>query len=362
MPAKKTALYEQHQQLGAKVVDFAGYAMPVQYSGIIDEHRRVRSSVAVFDVSHMGEFIISGDKAFDFLQYITINNVDKLVVNRAQYTAMCRQDGGLIDDLILYRRESDYLMIVNASNLKKDWEWVHEHRMQGVDLQNRSDEQSLLAVQGPKAEATLQKLTDENLADIKFYWSIQGRLADVQMTIARTGYTGEPGFELLIPNRDAVAVWKAILQAGDEFDIAPAGLGARDTLRLEMGYCLYGNDIDETTNPLEAGLGWVTKLKKGDFIGRDALVAVKENGLKRKLIGFEVKDKSVPRHGYRILHSGVAIGYVTSGSYSPMLNHNIGMGYVDIDHKAEGTPIDIEIRNRTVPAVVVKPPFYKPQK
>ncbi len=362
MQIKKTALYEQHQHLGAKIVEFAGYYMPVQYSGIINEHQRVRKSVGMFDVSHMGEFVISGDKAFEFLQYITINDVSRLVVNRAQYTAMCKEDGGMIDDLILYRRENDYLMIVNASNIDKDWQWVYDHRIDGVELHNRSDELSLIAVQGPKAEATLKKLTDEDLSAIDFYWSTIGRLADVEMTIARTGYTGEPGFELLIPNPDAEAVWKAIMDAGAEFDIAAAGLGARDTLRLEMGYCLYGNDMDETTHPLEAGLGWITKLKKGDFIGRQAIADAKEKGLERKLVGFEVKEKSVPRHGFRILHSGVAIGYVTSGSYSPMLEHNIGMGYVDIDHKEEGTPIDIEIRNRSVAATVVKPPFYKPQK
>lgn len=333
--------------------------MPIQYKGIIEEHKRVRTTVGLFDVSHMGEFFISGDNAEAFLQRLTINDVSKLVVNKVQYSAMCLPDGGIVDDLLVYRLKDHYMMVVNAANIDKDWQWANQHLLPEVKLQNRSDELSLLALQGPKAEATLQKITGIDLSAIKYYWLAEGDVAGVFMVVSRTGYTGEPGFELCFAREHSEKIWNAIMEAGQEFSIEPIGLGARDTLRLEMKYCLYGNDIDETTNPLEAGLGWITKLNKGDFIGRDALLKVKQEGLKRKLIGFEVEGRAFPRHGYSIYSGETIIGHVTSGTFSPMLEKGIGMGYVAIDYSEIGTPIEIEIRSRKVPARVVETPFYK---
>ena len=359
MQVQKTGFYDIHQKLGAKIVEFAGYYMPIQYKGIIQEHKRVRETVGLFDVSHMGEFVVKGENALDFLQKITINDVSALQVNQVQYSAMCYENGGIVDDLLVYRLPDHYLMVVNASNLDKDFEWAQQHLLPNVTLENISDECSLLALQGPDAVAVLQKLTDVELDKIKFYWLASGTVAGVDMMISRTGYTGEPGFELCFPKEYSEKVWEAIMQAGQEFDIEPIGLGARDTLRLEMKYCLYGNDIDATTHPLEAGLGWITKLNKGDFIGKDAIVSAKEQGIGRKLVGFELDDKGFPRHGYTIVKDGNEIGFVTSGTVSPMLNKGIGMAYVSSEFAAVGTTIDIKIRNSNVPATVVKTPFYQ---
>ncbi len=333
--------------------------MPVQYRGILAEHKRVRNTVGLFDVSHMGEFIFRGDGAEALLQKLTINDVSSLDVNQIQYTAMCNEHGGIVDDLLVYRFPDHYMMVVNAANIDKDWDWVNQHNTHGVTLENKSDDLSLLALQGPKAEATLAKLTDLDLSAIKFYWLVEGKVAGVDMMVSRTGYTGESGFELCFPNGQSVTVWNALMEAGEEFDIEPVGLGARDTLRLEMKYCLYGNDIDQSTNPLEAGLGWVTKLDKGDFIGRSAILHTKEAGLKRKLVGFILSDDAFPRHGYTLLKDGEKVGQVTSGTFSPILEKGIGLGYVTIEHAKIGTEIKVEIRNKQHLARITKMPFYK---
>ncbi len=359
MEVKKTGFYGIHKKLGAKIVEFAGYYMPVQYSGIINEHKRVRTSVGLFDVSHMGEFIVAGKNAVNFLQNLTINDVSKLALNQVQYSTMCYDDGGIVDDLLVYRLQDHYMLVVNASNLQKDFNWAQEHLMPQVDLRNHSDELSLLALQGPKAEATLQKLTDVKLDEIKYYWLFHGRVAGIEMMVSRTGYTGEPGFELCFPKEYSEKMWDTLMEAGKEFDIEPIGLGARDTLRLEMKYCLYGNDIDQTTNPLEAGLSWITKLDKGDFIGRDALLKVKEEGVTRRLVGFEMEEKAFPRHGYKIFVEGQNVGHVTSGTFSPMLEKGIGTGYVARGYTKIGTQLEIEIRKQRVSAHIVKTPFYE---
>ena len=359
MENKKTGLYDVHANLNAKIVPFAGYLMPIQYSSIISEHKRVRSTVGVFDVSHMGEFMVSGPNALEFLNKVTINNVAKLEVNQVQYSAMCYPDGGIVDDLLVYRKADHFMIVVNASNLEKDFNWMQENLIDGATLENVSDEITLLAIQGRNAIETLQKLTKVDLSSIKYYWFAEGELAGVQMGIYRTGYTGEDGFEIGFPVQHSEKVWNAVFDAGAEFDIEPVGLGARDSLRLEMKYCLYGNDIDQTTHPLEAGLGWITKLKKGDFIARDVLLKAKEEGLKRKLIGFEVEGKAIPRHGYDITKDGQKVGHVTSGMFSPSLSKGIGMGYVPVDLAAIDSTFDVSIRNQAVPAKVVETPFYK---
>ncbi|HPG84087.1 MAG TPA: glycine cleavage system aminomethyltransferase GcvT [bacterium] len=359
METRKTALYDVHQQAGAKLVEFAGYYMPIQYRGIIEEHRRVRTTVGLFDVSHMGEFIVKGSNAEAFLQKITINDVSKVDVRQVQYSAMCYPEGGIVDDLLIYRFPDHYLMVVNAANLDKDWEWANRHLIGGVTLTNESDRYSLLALQGPMAQKTLQKLTALDLGKLDYYWLDEAEAAGVPMMISRTGYTGELGYELMMPNESAVKVWKAVMAAGAEFDIEPIGLGARDTLRLEMKYCLYGNDIDQTTNPLEAGLGWITKLNKGEFISREALLQIKAAGLKRKLIGFDMPGRAFPRHGYAIYSGGERVGVVTSGTFSPSLEKGIGTGYVPVELAAVGTPLEIEIRNSRMPATVCETPFYK---
>ena len=359
MSVKKTALYETHEKLGAKLVEFAGYYMPIQYAGIKQEHKRVRSTVGLFDVSHMGEFFIKGDNALDFLQKITINDVSKLEINQIQYSAMCYEDGGIVDDLLVYRLDDEYMVVVNAANLEKDWAWMQQNSVPHVELTNRSDEFTLLALQGPNAEAVLAKLTDISLQYIPFYWLRSGQVAGVDMIISRTGYTGEPGFELYFLKESSEHVWNALMDAGKEFDIEPIGLGARDTLRLEMKYCLYGNDIDKTTNPIEAGLGWITKVDKGDFIGRAAIQKNKEDGPVRKLVGFVVDGKAFPRHGYSMWQGDREIGVVTSGTFSPMVEKGIGLGYVAIDAAQIGTDIEIDVRGRKIPAHIVKTPFYK---
>ncbi|MBN1558885.1 glycine cleavage system aminomethyltransferase GcvT [candidate division KSB1 bacterium] len=358
MSLKKTAFYEIHQQLGAKLVEFAGYLMPVQYAGIKQEHKRVRSTVGLFDVSHMGEFIIRGDNALAFLQHMTINDVSKLAVDQVQYSAMCYENGGLVDDLLVYRLADHYMVVVNAANLDKDWAWMQKHLTPEVELINRTDELSLLALQGPQAEPTLAKLTDLHLNDIPYYWLKVGNVSGVEMIVSRTGYTGEPGFELCFSVAHSEMIWQALMQAGAEFHIEPIGLGARDTLRLEMKYCLYGHDIDETTNPLEAGLGWITRLDKGDFIGKSAIQKVKEHGPTRKLVGFEMIEEAFPRQGYIIWQGERELGHVTSGTYSPMLEKGIGTGYVAADVATVGADIQIDVRGKKVAARIVKTPFY----
>ncbi|MBU0517565.1 glycine cleavage system aminomethyltransferase GcvT [bacterium] len=357
---KKTALYDIHKALGAKLVTFAGYWMPVQYQGIIAEHRRVRSTVGIFDVSHMGEFALRGPDVERFLNKITINNVAQLEVGQVQYSAMCYPEGGIVDDLLLYRFEDHYVMVVNASNLEKDRNWIIEHvPEQGVDLDDISDDITLLAVQGPKALEMLQPITDPDIAELPYYRFVEGDVAGTPAVISRTGYTGELGCEIYAAKSHSRELWNDLIEAGEKFDIQPIGLGARDTLRLEMKFCLYGNDIDQTTNPLEAGLGWITKLKKGDFIGRDAIQAAKNRGLKRKLVGFEVLEKAVPRHGYFLYKDGIKVGEVTSGTHSPSLNRGIGLAYINKNHWDVGTEMELNVRGRRYPARVVETPFYK---
>jgi aminomethyltransferase len=358
---KKTAFNDIHRSLGAKLVEFGGFEMPVQYTGIIQEHLAVRKRVGVFDVSHMGEFEVTGKDALAFLQLMTINDVSKLEEGRAQYSAMCYDDGGIVDDLLVYNCGDRYMLVVNASNTKKDFEWLKSHLEGEVDLRDVSDATSLLAVQGPQSLVVLQKLTDVSLSALEYYHFTRGKLAGVPMLISRTGYTGELGFELYFDADAAAAqkVWKAVFDAGKGSNIAPVGLGARDTLRLEMGYCLYGNDIDQTTHPLEAGLGWITKLNKGEFIGKSPLVKAKQEGMKRKLVGFTLPEKAVARHGYALSVNGSQVGQVTSGTFSPSLERGIGMGYVAAAHAETGRTVNVLIRGTEVPASIVKIPFLQ---
>ncbi len=358
---KNTALTNTHIALGAKMVPFAGYNMPVQYVGINAEHETVRKAVGVFDVSHMGEFILKGEGALDLIQKVCSNDASKLYDGKVQYSCLPNENGGIIDDLLVYRMdEKTYMLVVNASNIEKDWEWISKFNSYGVDMKNISDRTSLLAVQGPKAAQALQSLTDTDLAAMEYYTFVKGTFAGVDnVVISATGYTGAGGFELYFDNEHADKIWKAIFEAGAPFGIQPIGLGARDTLRLEMGFCLYGNDIDDSTSPLEAGLGWITKFTK-DFVNSSNLAAQKEAGLKQKLVGFEMIDRGIPRHDYEICDaSGKVIGKVTSGTQSPSLQKAIGLGYVQSDFAKEDTEIFINIRENLVKAQVVKFPFYK---
>ncbi|SMO69697.1 glycine cleavage system aminomethyltransferase GcvT [Gracilimonas mengyeensis] len=362
--AKQTPFYHIHQKAGAKLVDFAGFEMPVQYKGIKAEHKAVRESVGIFDVSHMGEFYIHGPEALDLIQKVTVNDASKLTDGKAQYTCMCYEDGGIVDDLIVYKLYDDagYIAVVNASNIKKDFDWITQNNSFDAEVINQSDNTCLLAVQGPNSIDTLQKLTDLDLSDIGFYSFKMGSLAGIEnIVFSATGYTGEKGFELYFDKNiaDPEAIWGAIIEAGEEFGIEPCGLGARDTLRLEMGYALYGNDITKNTHPLEARLGWITKFDKGDFIGKATLQQKKEEGLNRRLIGFMVEGKrNIPRQGYELQNQdGEPIGEVTSGTMSITLGKGIGMGYVDKSYADEGTEIQLVIRNRTAPAVITRPPF-----
>lgn len=362
--SKKTPFYAIHKQAGAKLVDFAGFQMPVQYEGIKTEHAAVREAVGMFDVSHMGEFFVSGPNALELIQKVTVNDASKLSPGKAQYSCMCYEDGGIVDDLIVYQTgEEEYMLVVNASNIEKDFDWISSLNTMGADLVNVSDKCALLAVQGPKSIETLQKLTDTDLSSIKFYTFEEGKLNGAEVYFSATGYTGEKGFELYFDTDavDAEKVWNAIMEAGKEFGIEPCGLGARDTLRLEMGFALYGNDITKDTHPLEARLGWITKFDKGDFIGKEALQQKKEEGLQRQLVGFVVEgERNIPRQGYEIQNeAGDAIGEVTSGTMSITLGKGIGMGYVDKDYKDEGTEIYIAIRKKQAKATVTRPPFIK---
>jgi len=356
-----TALTDKHISLGAKMVPFAGYNMPVQYEGINAEHATVRKAVGVFDVSHMGEFILKGDQALDLIQRVISNDASKLYDGKVQYAYLPNEDGGIVDDLLIYRiDEKTYMLVVNASNIEKDWNWIQKFNTQGVEMHNISDKTSLLAVQGPKAAEALQSLTDIDLASMEYYTFTKGTFAGVEnVVVSATGYTGAGGFEIYCDNEHAEKVWDAVFEAGAAFNIKPIGLGARDTLRLEMGFCLYGNDIDDTTSPIEAGLGWVTKFTKA-FTNSEALLAQKEAGVKRKLVGFEMIDRGIPRHDYEIVdEAGQVIGKVTSGTQSPSLQKAIGMGYVNKENAKEGAEIYISIRNNNIKAKIVKFPFYK---
>lgn len=358
---KRTTFYSIHKNLGAKLVEFAGYEMPIQYSSIIAEHKAVRNSVGVFDVSHMGEVFVKGEKALDFVQHITVNDASKLFAGRVQYSAMCYEEGGIVDDLLVYRiADDEFMLVINASNIEKDFAWMQLNNKFGVELKNESDEYSLLAVQGPNALKTLQKLTDTQI-NLEYYHFTKLNLAGIDMIFSRTGYTGELGYELYFKGNEKVAedLWNKIFEAGKEFDIQPVGLAARDSLRLEMGFCLYGNDIDQTTNPLEAGLGWITKLSKQNFIGKDALVKFKESGLKRKLVAITSDEKTFPRHGYDLSINNNKIGTVTSGTISPMLEKPIAMGFVETQYAEIGSEINFLIRGKEFPAKVVKLPFVK---
>jgi len=354
---KKTALNDTHIKLGAKMVEFAGFYMPIVYSSILEEHKCVRTDVGIFDVSHMGEFRVTGDKALDLIQKVTINDASKLEIGQVQYSAMCYPDGGMVDDLLVYRFEDHYMLVVNAANLDKDYNWIKENMIDGATLENISDDITLLAVQGPKSLELVQELTDTDLSVIKFYWFTQGKVAGAPMIISRTGYTGELGFELYMTTEYSDQVMNALLEKGEKYGLKPIGLGARDTLRLEKKMALYGNDISKDTNPLEATLGWITKLDKGDFIGRDALAKIKEDGITRKLVAFESLSKAVPRHGYEIVKDGEVVGEITSGNFSPMLEKGIGLGYVAKEHAAIGTEIDFRARGKDNPAKIIKPPF-----
>ena len=356
-----TALTDKHISLGAKMVPFAGYNMPVQYEGINAEHNTVRTSVGVFDVSHMGEFILKGENALDLIQRVTSNDASKLYDGKVQYSCLPNEDGGIVDDLLVYRiDEKTYMLVVNASNIEKDWNWIQNYNTKGVEMHNISDKTSLLAIQGPKAAEALQSLTEVDLASMEYYSFVKGTFAGVDNVImSATGYTGAGGFEIYFDNEHADKIWDAIFEAGAPLGIKPIGLGARDTLRLEMGFCLYGNDIDDKTSPIEAGLGWITKFSKS-FTNSEALLAQKEAGIKRKLVGFEMIDRGIPRHDYEIADSeGNIIGKVTSGTQAPSLQKAIGMGYVNKGFDKEGTEVFIVIRNSNIKAKVVKFPFYK---
>ncbi|MCQ0112671.1 glycine cleavage system aminomethyltransferase GcvT [Zhouia amylolytica] len=359
---KNTALTDVHIALGAKMVPFAGYNMPVQYEGVNIEHETVRNGVGVFDVSHMGEFLIEGPKALDLIQKVSSNDASKLTVGRAQYSCLPNENGGIVDDLIIYKmKEESYLLVVNASNIDKDWNWISKYNEKfGAEMKNLSDEYSLLAIQGPKAVEAMQSLTEVDLSAIKFYhFAVDQFAGKDNVIISATGYTGSGGFEIYCKNEDAKDVWEKVFEAGKDYGIKPIGLAARDTLRLEMGYCLYGNDIDDSTSPIEAGLGWITKFTK-DFVNADALKAQKEAGAERKLIAFELTERGIPRQGYDIVNeAGNIVGKVTSGTQSPSLGKGIGLGYVPTELSKVDQTINIQIRKKAIPAKVVKLPFYK---
>lgn len=357
---KETALTSLHISLGAKMAEFAGYNMPIVYSSINEEHKAVRNSIGVFDVSHMGEFRLKGEKALDLIQLVTTNDASKLTDGKVQYSCLPNNEGGIVDDLLVYRYTADeYYLVVNASNIEKDWNWIKQHNTFGVEMLNMSDDMSLLAVQGPNAVKALQKLTDVNLSDIPYYAFAVGTLGGINdVIISNTGYTGAGGFELYVMNADARKLWDAVFEAGAEFGISPAGLGCRDTLRLEKAFCLYGHDIDDTTSPIEAGLGWITKFTK-QFVNSDYHKAIKDNGPKKKLVGFEITEKGkIPRQHFKIKDAaGNEIGEVTSGTQSPTLGKAIGLGYVKTEFSAIGSEIFIDIRNQAIKATVVKTPF-----
>ncbi len=361
---KHTPLYDKHVALGGKMVEFAGYMMPVHYDTTIqDEHENVRANIGVFDVSHMGEFIIEGKEALDLVQSITTNDASKLVVGQAQYTCMPNEDGGIVDDMIIYKLSDEkFMLVVNASNMEKDWNWIKKHNTFDAKMRDDSMTMGILAVQGPKATALVQKLTSKDLSEIKFYHFAIGDVAGVgDIIISATGYTGSGGFELYIPNDKMNKIWDALFEEGKDLNILPAGLGARDTLRLEMGYCLYGNDIDDTTSPIEAGLKWITKFKKeANYPSKQLFIEQFKNGVSRKLTAFKMEGKRIPRHGYKVFNeNGEEIGFVTSGTFSPSLDIPVGMAYVKPEYAKSGSKIYIEFRKKKMEADVVKLPFYK---
>lgn len=358
---RRTALYEEHVKAKGQIIPFAGWEMPVRYSSDLEEHLCVREKVGLFDVSHMGEFLVKGPNALALIQKVTTNDASKLTPGKAQYSCFPNGKGGIVDDCIVYMKgDNDYMIVVNAGNIQKDWDWVVSQNDLDAELQNVSDDYSLFSVSGPFAASTVSKLTDIAVETLAYYTFTTGTFNGIEnILIATTGYTGEKCFEILVPNAHAVSCWQAIMEAGKEFGIQPIGLGARDTLRLEMGYMLYGNDIDDTTSPLEAGLGWITKLAKGPFIDSEFLQNQKAAGLTRKLVGFEMIERGIPRHDYVLSSGGKIIGKVTSGSQSPNLKKGIGMGYVEAAFAAEGTEIEVIIRDKPIKARIVKPPFLK---
>lgn len=355
---KKTVLYDHHLAQGGNIIPFSGFLLPTHYSSINHEHLAVRERAGLFDVSHMGEFSVSGSGAVSFLQKMTVNDVSALSFGQAQYSAMCYKNGNIVDDLLVYRKEDSFMIVVNAANLEKDWDWMKSHVEDNVVLENVSDEMGLLAIQGPRSRDILRQLTASDLKNVPYYHFYEGKVAGKETVIARTGYTGELGFEIYSANENLAEIWDEIMTAGEVHGIVPAGLGCRDTLRMEMKYALYGNDIDETTNPIEAGLGWITKLDKDEFIGKEALLAAKTN-LSRRLVCFEMNERAIPRNGCSILIGDEFIGYVTSGTMSPSLERGIGIGYVNTPYTEAGTDISIDVRGKIKTAVVVKPPFYK---
>lgn len=358
---KNTALTHIHESLGAKMVPFAGYNMPVQYDGVNAEHETVRNGIGVFDVSHMGEFFLKGENALTLIQKVTSNDASKLVNGKAQYSCLPNNDGGIVDDLIVYKIEDNhYMLVVNASNIDKDWNWISSHNDLGVEMINASENYSLLAIQGPKSAEAMQSLTSIDLQNMPYYSFQIGEFAgEKDVIISATGYTGSGGFEIYIKNEVAEKIWNKVFEAGKSFDIKPIGLAARDTLRLEMGFCLYGNDINDTTSPIEAGLGWITKFDK-NFTNSEALKLQKENGVSRKLVGFELIERGIPRHDYIIVDDNSnEIGIVTSGTMAPTVGKGIGMGYVSTEFSSVDSTIYIQIRNNKVAAKVVKMPFYK---
>ena len=351
----KTALYDIHVELGAKIVSFAGYEMPVTYPiGIQNEHHAVRNSAGMFDVSHMGEFWITGEGSLEFLQHVTINDVSKLEIGDAQYSAMCYEDGGIVDDLILYRKSEGYFMVINASNIGKDLDWLVQHKPENTNIENHSERYSLVALQGPESRVILAQFTDADLS-LKFYSYVDATICGHSVMLSRTGYTGELGFEIYASNKAIVDIWEAFQKVG----VVPCGLASRDILRMEMKYCLYGNDIDQTTNPIEAGLGWITALSKDNFIGKSVLISTKENKPNRRLVTFELNERGIPRHDYRIQSNGVDVGCVTSGTQSMSLSKGIGMAYINKGFAKAGNAIDIMIRNKPISATIIKPPFVK---
>jgi aminomethyltransferase len=357
---KKTPLFEVHVESGARMVAFSGWSMPVQYTGVIDEHQTVRTAVGLFDVSHMGEVELKGPRALEVTNRIITNDVSKIVDGQALYTVMCRPDGGIVDDLVVYRMSSDHVFIcVNAANREKDFAWIKEQANNDCQVINASDDWAQIAVQGPKAAELVKRLADTSTDDIKTYHFKRGNVAGKSAIISRTGYTGEDGFELYVASKDGPHVWRALIDKGKDLGVKPAGLGARDSLRLEMRYALYGNDIDDHTNPIEAGLGWVVKLDKPDFLAKKTLEKVKSEGPKRKLVGFEMVDRGIARHGYPVVKDGKKIGEVTSGTMGPSIDKAIGMAYVPAELSGIGTEIDVEIRGKPVKAKVVKTPFYQ---
>ena len=357
---RRTPLYDAHQAAGGKLVEFAGWEMPVQYSGVLQEHRAVRTAAGLFDVSHMGEFRVAGDGAESFLQAVTPNDVAKLQPGRIHYSGLLTEQGTYVDDLLVYRlTEDEFLLVVNAANAAKDLEWLQRHKGAGVTLEDVSSDYGLIALQGPRAEAILAGLTSTDLTAIRYYAFVQGEVNGRAAIISRTGYTGEDGFELYLAPEDAAAVWDRLLEVGGPEGLVPAGLGARDTLRMEAAMALYGHEIDDTITPLEAGLQWVVKLEAGDFIGRQALVAMKEEGLPRKLVGFNVEGRGIARQGHKVLVDGEEVGFVTSGTFSPTLEKALGMAYVPVSMATTGTPLSLNVRGKLIPAVVVDLPFYK---